>query len=142
MLNDWNYEITKPSIMLWFSGSHIHRRIRLPKDEYSSGYELGPDVGIGAYVNSNITNSHVITKNTNSITLYNNGQEITKNEDSNTLNRLNISNISFTIGRWHNSNGYYSNQNVYAMRVYNRALTEDEIRQNYEIDKVRFNIQD
>lgn len=31
---------------------------------------------------------------------------------------------------------------VYAVRVYNRALSEDEIRQNYEIDKVRFNIQE
>ena len=29
---------------------------------------------------------------------------------------------------------------VNAVRVYNRALTEDEIRQNYEIDKARFGI--
>ena len=33
------------------------------------------------------------------------------------------------------------NGNIYAIRVYNRKLTESEIQNNYEIDKVRFGIQ-
>ena len=45
---------------------------------------------------------------------------------------------SFTPNSW--SQG--AKMEVYAVRVYNRALTEEEIRQNYEIDKVRFNIQE
>ena len=30
---------------------------------------------------------------------------------------------------------------IYSIRIYNRALTEDEIKENYEIDKKRFNIE-
>ena len=36
----------------------------------------------------------------------------------------------------------FFNGRIYDAQIYNRALTEDEIRQNYEIDKVRFNIQE
>lgn len=40
----------------------------------------------------------------------------------------------------------YGNQNrtffgsIQAIRIYNRALTDEEIDMNYQIDKVRFNI--
>ncbi|MBO5413423.1 MAG: hypothetical protein J6A29_03880 [Clostridia bacterium] len=39
------------------------------------------------------------------------------------------------------SSGTRSNIEVYSVRIYNRCLTEEEIQQNYEIDKQRFNIQ-
>ena len=45
---------------------------------------------------------------------------------------------SFEPNKWDQG----SKVQVYAVRLYNRGLSEDEIRQNYEIDKVRFNIQD
>ncbi len=32
------------------------------------------------------------------------------------------------------------NMKVYSVRIYNRCLTEDEIKHNYEIDKARFGI--
>ena len=39
------------------------------------------------------------------------------------------------------SSGYYKNKTrVYGIRIYNRALTKDEIAANYAIDKQRFNI--
>ena len=34
----------------------------------------------------------------------------------------------------------YSDMNVYSAKIYNRALTEEEIKQNYKIDKKRFGI--
>ncbi len=34
----------------------------------------------------------------------------------------------------------YLNGNIYAVRVYNRGLTESEIKHNFEIDKLRFGI--
>lgn len=34
------------------------------------------------------------------------------------------------------------NGNIYSVRIYNRALTEDEVKTNYAIDKIRFNIQE
>ena len=30
---------------------------------------------------------------------------------------------------------------IYCIRIYNRALTEEEIKQNYEIDKQRYGIE-
>lgn len=35
---------------------------------------------------------------------------------------------------------YNNNIKVYSVRIYNRALTEDEIKQNYNVDKSRFGI--
>ena len=49
--------------------------------------------------------------------------------------------MDFTIGKWHDQNLYYSKQNVNAFRIYNRALTEEEVKQNYQTDKVRFGIE-
>ncbi len=49
-----------------------------------------------------------------------------------------MNNIS--IGNY--SNGRHFNGNIYAIRMYNRVLTEAELAKNYEIDKKRFNIQE
>lgn len=40
-----------------------------------------------------------------------------------------------------NSDGAYFKGNIYCVRVYNRALTDEEIQINYSIDKYRFNIE-
>ena len=37
-------------------------------------------------------------------------------------------------------NGYRVKGKIYAVRVYNRALTEEEIQHNYKVDKLRFGI--
>ena len=36
-----------------------------------------------------------------------------------------------------NSQGIYLEGEIYAIRIYNRALTEAEISHNYEVDKLR-----
>ena len=38
--------------------------------------------------------------------------------------------------------GTYLNGKIYSVRIYNRALTDKEIEQNYQRDKNRFNIND
>lgn len=38
--------------------------------------------------------------------------------------------------------GNWLNGNIYSVRIYNKALTEDEVKTNYAIDKIRFNIQE
>ena len=44
------------------------------------------------------------------------------------------------IGGWYNYNGFCAKQKVNSMRIYNRQLSEGEIKVNYEIDKVRFGL--
>ena len=43
------------------------------------------------------------------------------------------------IGNYNNAT--FTKANVYAIRMYNRALTEEELQHNYNIDKVRYNIE-
>ena len=38
------------------------------------------------------------------------------------------------------ANGWRLKGKIYSIRVYNRALTQDEINHNYEMDKKRFGI--
>ena len=38
--------------------------------------------------------------------------------------------------------GKFFNGKIYSARVYNRAITDDEIKQNYNVDKIRFNIEE
>lgn len=46
----------------------------------------------------------------------------------------------FTIGFYGSSNNYRVKGKIYSVRAYNRVLTEEEIKHNYEVDKARFNL--
>ena len=51
-----------------------------------------------------------------------------------------IQNKKLTIGGTEWNYGTSLNGSIYTLRFYNRALTEKEIEQNYNIDKIRYNI--
>jgi hypothetical protein len=60
--------------------------------------------------------------------------------NSNSLNvTLNTNQGNQYIGSY-NSNGYFYNGEIAVVKVYNRALTAQEIRQNYQQYKTRFNL--
>ena len=57
-------------------------------------------------------------------------------------NYSNIISSPIQLGRgwqWGNQNRTL-NGIIYSVRIYNRVLSDDEIKQNYEVDKKRFNI--
>lgn len=137
ILNHWDISSVLPSAMLWYQNGYTHSCFLVPKGEYSS-YREQP---LYSPTNPKNINSYVFTKKSDIITRYDNAKQVSKYTDMTFIDRFNISTIDFTIGRWHNLIAYHSNQNVYAMRIYNRALTEEEILQNYEKDKSRFFIE-
>jgi hypothetical protein len=140
MFNPWGANVNEPTLQAWAkNNTSLAHRVLVPPTNTSLYIEYGSHLGSASF--STIASS-VITKSSTSIKSFNNGNYLREITDTAFIERFNITDINFTIGKWHNYNSYFSNQNVYAMRVYNRALTEDEIRQNYEIDKVRFNIQE
>ncbi len=55
------------------------------------------------------------------------------------INKITTSTSNFDIGKYLNNNisSYYKGR-IYLFRVYNRALSEDEIAINYKIDQIRF----
>lgn len=140
MFNNWRADVSKPTLQLWTNGIRKFYRMLVPKNSTSSYQEKG------AAEFKYISNStypmcvYTITKGNNTVKTFNNGQNLSNYTESSFIERFNITDVNFTIGKWHSANGYYSNQDVYAMRVYNRALSEDEIHHNYLIDKAKYGI--
>lgn len=63
-------------------------------------------------------------------TIYENQQEVVP---------MNYNSTNLLIGKYNDTT--LTKGNIYAIRMYNRALTQDEIKSNYEIDKIRFGLE-
>lgn len=87
-------------------------------------------------LNKIVANSIVLSAQ--KINAYNNSNKLITNQN---LDRTLYTDGSvFGIGS--DGNGEYNTlMDCYAFRIYNRALTDEEVKINYEIDKTRFNIQ-
>ena len=74
----------------------------------------------------------------------NNGEDVSCYDDNKLEMKGNlegeIQNKKLTIGGTEWNYGISLNGSIYTLRFYNRALTEKEIEQNYNIDKIRYNI--
>ena len=142
MINSWNSNVTDPTMQLWHSGSGhlINGRMLVPQNQEQTYKEIGA-TQLGSF-NANSKSCFTITKNNNTIRVFWNGKLEKEYNDQGFIDRFNITNMNFTIGKWHTSNSYYSNENVYAFRIYNRALTDGEVKQNYYKDIIRFKIED
>ena len=51
-----------------------------------------------------------------------------------------ISQYNTVLGRWGMYNNYYFNGIIYSVKSYNKTLSTEEIQQNYNVNKLRFNI--
>lgn len=79
---------------------------------------------------------------TTTLSLFENGQKVSGNTTGNLGFPRN--NTVMAIGanpNGNNATGGYLKGKVYCARIYNRALTDEEVRKNYEIDKIRFGIE-
>lgn len=82
------------------------------------------------------------TFNTNNVIIYNNAEEESFVSSANAAT-MNFQDATLQIGRgWKfGTQNRTLNGIIYSVRVYDRVLTEEEIKHNYEIDKVRFNLE-
>lgn len=72
-----------------------------------------------------------------------NNQNIASTYVGNTTFTCNIEDSQVQVGRswqWANQNRPFYGS-IQAVRIYNRVLTDEEVEKNYQIDKIRFNIQ-
>jgi hypothetical protein len=79
----------------------------------------------------------VYDKNTNSAALYING--ILQSTGS-TPSTVTQPGGNLTIGRFGDYNLFYWSGNIYNYKVYNRALSAQEVLQNYNATKARFGL--
>ena len=78
----------------------------------------------------------------NYFNMYKNTQKrnITKmNQYSVNLNNFNFNPYPLYIGS-RSGTQYFCKMNLASIRIYNRVLTEEEIKHNYDVDKVRFGL--
>ena len=83
-----------------------------------------------------VNNYSILHKKEGEICVYQNDEQLVK---TNNLNCWNHSGEVSYIGN-SSTNGTPLNGEIYSIRVYNRRLTEREIKNNYEVDKIRYNI--
>ncbi|MDD2627759.1 MAG: hypothetical protein PHR25_05150 [Clostridia bacterium] len=110
-------------------------------NSYINGYASN---GINDYSNSTTINYGPIGKvyititydiNTKTIKVYREGELIYSNV-LNKISNININRIAMNFARRDTTGSYEYN----AIRLYNRLLSEDEIQQNYNLDKSRFSL--
>lgn len=101
--------------------------------------ELSTGKSITAPANINNWYTVVGTYDGSIMKLYINGELKNSLEVTGTIKK---SSVNIALGANANTNSYsnYSNISVKRAMIYNRALTQEEIQQNYEIDKGRFGI--
>ena len=133
-INTWSTSVTEPSIICFqnLNGSTRLFGTLVPPQE-----NLPYDERTFAMVNIN-KDTLSMTKSKDKIVSYYNGNVIATSAETSYITRLFLDNIKLYIGNY--NGGAYIKQKVYSMRIYNRALTEDEIEQNYKVDKIRFGI--
>ena len=86
--------------------------------------------------------SQLVVNNSTMCNYYNGVLTSQENCSSEILNNMaNINILDLGAGKWSaGGEDIYLNGNIYSFRVYNRALTKNEIKQNYKIDKIRYEL--
>jgi hypothetical protein len=92
-------------------------------------------------IDDNIWNNIVLTSDNINFIVYKNGTSIKSSVIVNTNGGQNMSLIDFTLGTPNNSKGNFEFVgSIASVQVYNRALTSDEVLQNYNAQKGRFGL--
>jgi hypothetical protein len=99
----------------------------------SNKFEYSP-LNVGGTMTLNVWQNITIVKNNTNFSYYKNGVLIATGVSSDTKTA-----IPFFVGG-DNLASEYSNCKVSALQIYNRALTEDEVSQNFNAHRVRFGL--
>ena len=102
----------------------------------NKGFSLGN--GKNQYFVDNLYKLTSISVQYNPDKMYLNSERLEQNVSAESWGRA--PSHPFTIGCYGTSNNYRVKGKIYAVRVYNKALTEEEIQHNYKVDKFRFGI--
>lgn len=78
-------------------------------------------------------------KNNNNCIFYNNSEKKYNTESEKFQNNINFVNAKFFTDN--RSDAFYTKAKIYSIRVYNRALSDNEIRSNFLMDKEKYGIE-
>jgi hypothetical protein len=135
--NQFSFSISNGNLYTGGTGKVLTMFLR-PDDSANSGPPDPKDRGC-AYTLPSAGVYHVIGVNDSaSARLFVNGVLVATTTSSQTPNNFTISGYDFRIGN-NNASSYYTGSLQFA-KIYNRALSSDEVLQNYESTRERFNL--
>ena len=128
----WNHKTS--------SNSFDIRGFTRAKDNYGE-----PSFGIFNYPTDILTLTYVNNKETSAIGAYTNGELKNRStlykdiyQYASTIGNIGINKNQIYSGSYTRS---FANMNVYSVRIYEKALSEEEILHNYNYDKEKFNLE-
>lgn len=135
-INDWSSTGDYPSILMFYdarTSQTIQFRTLVPANDTQAYAEKTiSTTNISAL---RARNTFTFVKTGNSIKVYFNNTLIGSTTDSSFLHRFDMTTMNLNIGSWVN---YYTYFDLYNIRIYNKALTEEERVANYQLDSSRF----
>lgn len=137
-LYDWFWNIrddaTEENYMQFIRRYTGEYSIGITTDSTQRLWDLIPQDGV--VISQLVVNSSTISHYYNGILT---AEEGCSNEILNSISNINSLDLGY--GKWSDGGeDIYLNGNIYTFRVYNRALTKNEIKQNYKIDKIRYEL--
>lgn len=139
MINSWSSKVVMPSLQIFYdkrSNNIIRSRYLVPEISSEIPYMEKSTNSFEKFDNVYYT----ITKSNSEIKVFINGKFNETINQSDFVDRLKLTKMNIEISRWYGGSSSSVKQNVNSMRIYNRALTDEEIMNNYEIDKERFSV--
>jgi len=117
--------IISTSQYFWYFGIYLDK---FTIDNNDGTFRFGSTLSASTWYNVTVTRSG------STDTAYINGVSQGTNTNSAALSG------NWEIGRWANSPSHYWNSNIASVSIYNKALTSEEVKQNFELLKGRFRI--
>lgn len=135
-VNNWTNEITDyPAMKLNYNKTSKSLQFQALVPATNSIAAKSETIGSVSASNLNTVNTYTIVRKTGSFEIYFNNQIVEIYNDTAFMSRFQIPMLRFTLGTWAS---YYTEMELYAFRIYNKALTFDEIAVNYDLDQRRF----
>lgn len=135
-INDWDANGVYPSMMLFYdarSTQVLQFRTLVPANGSQESAEK--TISTTNMTALKLRNTFTFIKTGSAIKVYFNNVLVGSLSESSFINRFDMTTLRLNIGSWAN---YYTYFDLYNIRIYNKALTEEERVANYQLDTSRF----
>lgn len=150
---NYNAQLNDFTVSVWFKSNTNIAYSRLVDKSYAYGMWLGrnsnianswgggirqsaPPYGLFITLQDNQWNNITMVRNGSTQLMYGNGVLL----NSNTCNNLSLDTTAFAFGNWSVRNNEMLKGNENDILIYNRALTQAEITQNFEVTKHKYGL--
>lgn len=123
-------------LLMWYtdSSAHILGSVAMPQ---SNGISWFNDNDFGLAADENFS-AAIVQPSAAQCLRYSNGQQCGSVSVANVVNRSDRNSAAISLHGWYDKDGSAQTAYISAIRIYNRALTAQEIARNHALDAIRF----